>query len=399
MAIRYATKTGSWSDPTVWDSGTLPTSSDIVYANNFTVTINQDIDVEELATQSASGITQGGGFLISGNRTINLITLGAKTYWGSNNVLLRTANVGSDTITINVGTLACDSNGSTNGRYVIRLINGFTGIVNLNIDDVNCPGGNQYADVISMDATATLNINVTNGVVTYGSNWLRITAGTVNLSVGSYIKHSAGNAVRVIYQTAGICNITCPLIYAEGALTDGCVVSIQGGTVLFNEVEIRGATGNTVVNLSSCVKITAGVVTFRDCTFRPGNSPTYGALAVLCGNGGIVRYSGDVYTGGFVANTGPFGFLPLMSIITVDSGGNGLRFHIPDDNNFPTDNVGSETVLTAHGDNLPLEEDVRLGVEYGADDHLVGTLVVPAPFTLSDVATVTGTQLEAALSS
>jgi hypothetical protein len=41
MAIRYAIKNGLWSDPTTWDGAiAIPTSSDDVRSNNFTVTVN-----------------------------------------------------------------------------------------------------------------------------------------------------------------------------------------------------------------------------------------------------------------------------------------------------------------------------------------------------------------------
>jgi hypothetical protein len=40
MAIRYAVATGNYSNTAIWDNGAVPTSSDDVYANNFTVTID-----------------------------------------------------------------------------------------------------------------------------------------------------------------------------------------------------------------------------------------------------------------------------------------------------------------------------------------------------------------------
>lgn len=43
MAVRYATKTGNWSDTTLWDNGALPVAGDDVYSNGFTVTIDQNV--------------------------------------------------------------------------------------------------------------------------------------------------------------------------------------------------------------------------------------------------------------------------------------------------------------------------------------------------------------------
>jgi hypothetical protein len=62
MATVYAVKTGNWSDTTVWNTGALPTSADIVYSNNYIVTIDASPTVLALTNLSASGITQGGYF-------------------------------------------------------------------------------------------------------------------------------------------------------------------------------------------------------------------------------------------------------------------------------------------------------------------------------------------------
>jgi len=41
----YAVKSGNWSDPTVWNTGVVPTGSDDVRSGAFTVTVDQ---VEQL---------------------------------------------------------------------------------------------------------------------------------------------------------------------------------------------------------------------------------------------------------------------------------------------------------------------------------------------------------------
>lgn len=75
MANVYAVKSGNWSDTTVWNTSALPTSADDVYSNNFTVTIDQNITVLSLSNRSATGITAGGTFNVSGNFTLNITNM------------------------------------------------------------------------------------------------------------------------------------------------------------------------------------------------------------------------------------------------------------------------------------------------------------------------------------
>jgi len=63
MAIVRAVKTGVWSDTTVWSTGALPTSSDDVYSNTWTVTINTSPTVLSISNAAATGVTVGGSFV------------------------------------------------------------------------------------------------------------------------------------------------------------------------------------------------------------------------------------------------------------------------------------------------------------------------------------------------
>ena len=55
MANVFAIKAGNWDDATVWDNGIVPTSADVVYTNGFTVTIDADVDVNQLRNGSNNG--------------------------------------------------------------------------------------------------------------------------------------------------------------------------------------------------------------------------------------------------------------------------------------------------------------------------------------------------------
>lgn len=67
MAVRYAVATGNWSNPLIWDGGvSLPTIGDDVYANGYTVTVDQDIEVVKISTEVCpTTLIEGGRFTIA----------------------------------------------------------------------------------------------------------------------------------------------------------------------------------------------------------------------------------------------------------------------------------------------------------------------------------------------
>jgi hypothetical protein len=74
MANRYAVADGLWSNTSTWDGGTLPGTTDDVYANNYDISIDQDITVASISNDgSLAGYTDGGkfkfvdGYSLSGN--------------------------------------------------------------------------------------------------------------------------------------------------------------------------------------------------------------------------------------------------------------------------------------------------------------------------------------------
>lgn len=48
MAYKIAIASGDWDNPAIWDDGVVPTTGDDVYANGYTITINQNITVNNL---------------------------------------------------------------------------------------------------------------------------------------------------------------------------------------------------------------------------------------------------------------------------------------------------------------------------------------------------------------
>ena len=54
MALRGAVASGNWSNPAIWNGGVLPSSGDIVASNGFTVTIDQNINVDSITNAAAT---------------------------------------------------------------------------------------------------------------------------------------------------------------------------------------------------------------------------------------------------------------------------------------------------------------------------------------------------------
>ena len=53
MATRFAVATGNFSSGATWDNGAVPTSSDDIYANNFTITINGPYTVQTIRSTAS----------------------------------------------------------------------------------------------------------------------------------------------------------------------------------------------------------------------------------------------------------------------------------------------------------------------------------------------------------
>lgn len=100
MAIRHAVATGSWSSTATWNGGTLPTAGDDVFANGFTVTINQNITVTKISTEICPTTSiGGGGFSIA--TSVNL-SLTCNVVAGTSTCLVINDGNGRTTITGNV---------------------------------------------------------------------------------------------------------------------------------------------------------------------------------------------------------------------------------------------------------------------------------------------------------
>jgi len=256
MANVYAVKTGNWSDTTVWNTGTLPTASDDVRANGFTVTINQDITVLSINTTASSPAVAGGGF----SNSTALRNINANIVAGSSNCLTTTASV-NVVGNVNGGT-GNQSYGiiSSTASVVISLIGNCTAGTNNNSGGIylgapgtinitgNANGGTginpSYSGAGGANGAAGVTINITgnaNAISSYGLNAPNInmtgiaTGGTTSTAYGIFtVTGSASGSIIAVGSSsvgggAGIsggASSTCVIseaVYSNSAPTFGLV--------------------------------------------------------------------------------------------------------------------------------------------------------------------------------
>lgn len=56
MANKFAIATGNWSNAAIWNDGVVPTTGDDVWCNSFTVTLNTDVSVKSLRSNTSPNI-------------------------------------------------------------------------------------------------------------------------------------------------------------------------------------------------------------------------------------------------------------------------------------------------------------------------------------------------------
>lgn len=175
MANRYAVANGNFESTATWDGGTLPSMSDDVYANGFTVALNISLSASSLRTESASGISAGGGFSVA----VAGLTVNANLYAGSTrvftNVSYTTFNgtfYGGATANIEaaITQAGCIFNGDSYGRFGsgLRILNG--GVQN----------GNSYG---SETSSAIMGTNIGGGGVQNGNCYSGISVGSLGTQV------------------------------------------------------------------------------------------------------------------------------------------------------------------------------------------------------------------------
>lgn len=454
MANVYAVSAGNWSTPARWNTGSLPTSADDVYANGFAVTIDQDITVVSIQTRSNTGIAAGGSFTASTSRTINanvlsgtsacLVLSGTSLTFNVNstNILGSNTSTGSisaisstpTTSTINItatnitgasGSTAttahgvnCAGNGNT---YVINSTNitggtssgnsntGITfgmsaGTNNVTVISTSITGGssgsNQFGINFANTSAATYNVsgNVYASTTSYGVNINTTATTTINLT-GNVTGASGGSSAYAIIFGGTLCtfNVIGNIVAGSGgAQSHGIYHNSSNGILNITGDVTGGAGGIGVQNGVAGTTNINGTVT--------GSSSNYGATNT---SNGILRVKTAVASTSFPAINGQStsGITTFEQAVFASNGYSPFAGYCKlkaGSNNYITCQKESGTLTLIDTANAsagyPSASDVRLGTSYNFG-NTTGTLAVPLASQVSSGIAVDNTTGTAVITS
>lgn len=325
MALRYAVASGNWSNTATWNGGTLPTSSDDVYSNGFTVTVDQDVTVLSLRNTAGAPAVVGGVFqtLVAG---YTITATGAGIVCG----------------TATIGTVSLNAPGAHT-----TIIATITGGVSASMWPINIP-------ISSAGANLTVIGNVLSGAssTSYAINNL---SGSNTISITGNITAVGAAALRNTVANT-VVTVTGNVLGGNNAAAFG--ISVVGTSNISITGNVTGVSGSG---------ISAGVAT----------SPisTVGTVTAAVATG--------ITSTGTVTLTSPCINSATANAVTAQS----TRFYAASTVTWSfRDEAGATKILYSAGVALgnPIEANVRNGTTYGASGELTGTLIVPSPSTVVD---------------
>ncbi len=307
-----ATKTGNWSDSTVWSgcNSTIPQAGDTVDLVSYTVTWDSHARIPDTSGSLALMESSAGGqfalnlssaFCNSGC-SLNVTTFNDGT--NSLGTYLITGTT-SNVLTINTG-LNSNSQGIilTSGQYMFE--DSSTGTININGDLTG--GSNRGYECFTATGAGTINItgNINTGLAAYGTAMVFIMGGgTLNVT-GNVIGGSGAGGVDAIFTTNGTISVignvsggsTVGSQPRDGYATFGISSNGNSVTVVGN---VTGGSGNYsggILMAGGTLSVT-GIITGGTAFgavgvyyYAPSNQVTLGTGTLLVQGSGASAYFG-----------------------------------------------------------------------------------------------------------
>jgi hypothetical protein len=388
MAIRKAVATGNWSATATWDGGTIPSLEDTVYANGYTVTIDQAIDL------TGSTVDQSGSFIPG--QIYEIVSLGTTNFALTANAIVPGTNATTAVaVTAAVGTIfqAVNAGTATTGtaRRVGALLNyvntpisvvtggGFTMSGNHNITGAYIQAGSANCLTFTSTATSTLAgcratgsaFNLSTRAISFGSTGTltlngiialggRVT-GTTAANGGHAIENTSTGTIDIINastltggavafafalnnNSTGSITVTSSILSGGSANTAVAINNNSSGGITATSSTITGGTASISYGINNA---STGSITVASGIITGGSSPN-GAFGIVNASTGSVTVTSSTVTGGSGAGSGGINNVSTGTITsttsTLTGGSAATAFAI---NNNSTGTIASTGDITA----------------------------------------------------
>ena len=350
MATILAINNGNWNEPSIWDSGTVPTIDDVVYLNGHTVTANVNIDLGtngEIRNDEEPGVgaVAGGTLSWTGGKTLTT------NFYCFNSLIINQSGQ-STNLTFN-GNIYVENSLSfyTTGNAVGWIVNGDITVVNGSFSNVTSRAG-----TIRITGNVSLtNSTLFSSTVQYSTNAYSFTInGDVTLDSSSSLLRSSLNTNAILtingnYTGGKICN-NVTSVYLVGSVTgllDDMFVNVGLLDLIGTLTQGQGQIASyiTTLNLDGTLNLS-------------GTRPfTTGVQNLNVATGGSVTYDNHLY-------------YCFTNIVAVDSNFTiTCRNQNLDNFDFKNKNLLNNT--------YPAQANVSDGYVYGLEDQFTGSYQLP----------------------
>jgi hypothetical protein len=404
MAVIKAQASGNWSAVGTWSGGVVPSLNDTVYANGFTVALDQSIDLTGSIVDTSGSFIPGQIYMV--------VSLGTTNFALTANCIAPGTNAGTPVaIPSVVGQIfqAVNAGTATTGtaRRMGALLNyvntpltiatggGFTLAANWNITGAYIQAGSANCLTVSAAASSTLAgcratgsaFNLSTRAIAFSSSGILTLNGIVAIG-GRVVGTTPANGAHAIESTSAVGTID---ITNASTLTGGNQTHTYGlsnastGTITITSSTVTGGGGGSSFGLSNA---STGTVTITSSTITggfSGNNPN----GINNASSGTITITSSTVTGGSGGSL-PYGINNASSgTITITSstvtGGSGTSSYGLSNASTGTITVTSSTLTGGSGTNA-----------YGLSNASSGTIVSTGDITATNSASALSSDSTAA---
>jgi len=393
MAVIKAQASGNWSAVGTWSGGVVPTLNDTVYANSFTVALDQSIDLTGSTVDTSGSFIPGQIYMV--------VSLGTTNFALTANCIAPGTNAGTPVaITSAVGQIfqAVNAGTATTGtaRRMGALLNyvntpltiatggGFTLAANWNITGAYIQAGSANCLTVSAAASSTLAgcratgsaVNLSTRAIAFSSSGTLTLDGIVAIG-GRVPGTTAANGAHAIESTsaAGTIGVTnaSTLTGGNNSFAYGLNNASTGAVTITSSAVTGGSGGSSTYGLNNA---STGTITITSSTLTGGIGTA--SFGLNNASTGTITVTSSTITGG--SNSSAYGLSNTSTgTITITSstltGGSGTNAYGLSNTSTGTVTVTSSTLTGGSGTTA-----------YGLNNASTGTIVSTGDITATNSA-------------